>query len=115
MSPANLADDPEYQERAAIRQFDGGCDQFEANQLALIDIKERQLRQDQKQQQPAKRQQPVKLPADRQSAIEELRRTAEITSKEMTAERDSEKKDKLFAEWMAIQQKIIDLKKGAEK
>jgi len=118
-----ICDTYEYQERAAIREFDGGFDRIEANQLALIDIKERNLsdkaeRQKQKIQQP-KIERSSLAPAapdasrgggQKQEQLEALRQKRELISKEMKAEADQARRDQLFKDWMDLNNQILDIK-----
>ncbi len=104
-----IADDYEYEERAAIRQLEAGFDEFEANQLALLDIKERRERREQKQK-PVKQKRPVELPVDKKKAIDALREQARELRKKMKTAGD-EQKELLFGEWMELQNKIIELRK----
>lgn len=116
----NSPDDYEYGERAAIREFDGGFEKFEANQFALIDIRERELSPDvnsQKAVEEQREENPEPVTDDQQSSpkkrkIEQLRQKAEQTRKLMLAESDPQREKKLFTEWMDIYSELIELKKG---
>lgn len=101
-----MADDYEYEERAAIRCFDGNIEEFEANQLALLDLKDRSR----KEQEPAEQKPPAKLPADKKEAMEVLRGQAHELSSEM-GKTKSEKKQSLFVQWLEVQNKIIALRR----
>jgi len=101
-----IADDYEYEERAAIRRFDAGIDELEANQLALLDLKDRR----EEKQKPPEQEPPAELPADKKEAMEVLRGQAHKLGDEMKKEED-EKKQSLFVQWLEVQNKIIELRK----
>ena len=105
-----ICDTYEYQERAAIREFDGGFDRIEANQLALIDIKERNSsdkaeRQEQENQQPK-----IERSSQKQEQLEALRQERELISKKMKIETDQARKDQLFKDWMDLNNQIMDIR-----
>lgn len=136
--PTESSPDYEYEERAAIRELDGGFEKFEANQFALIDIREREpctsrapcrytARSGARESPPdvdvreaAKEQQeknPESVTDDQQSSpkkrkIEQLRQEAEQTRKLMVAETDPQRSKELLTEWKEIYSQIIELKKG---
>jgi len=51
----------------------------------------------------------------RRRKINELRQRREIVSKKMQRETNEEQKKQLWDEWMAISQKIIDVRKESER
>ena len=112
--------DYEYEERAAIREVEGGFERFEANQLALIDLRERVSKPDVDSQKTVEEQQKKEAEhgaAHQQSSakkekIEQLRRKAEQARKLMLAETDPQREKQLFTEWQEIYSQIIELKKG---
>lgn len=115
--------DYEYEERAAIREVEGSFERFEANQLALIDLRERASKPDVDSQKAIQEQQKKEAEpgaAHQQSSpkkekIEQLRRKAEQTRKLMLAETDPQRSKELLTEWKEIYSQIIELKKGASK
>lgn len=100
-----IADDYEYEERAAIRCFEAGFDEFEANQLALLDLKERRA----PKQKQVEQKLPAELPADKKKAIEVLRDQAHELGEKMRKAK-GEEKDSLFGKWMKLYDKIIELR-----
>lgn len=109
-------DSYEYEERAAIRRFDGGIELFEANQLALIDVRDRvpleKARQQLAEQRSKARQQQSN---PNQEKIEELQRQRTIVRKAMMTEKDPEREAELKAKWLDLCTQIIELKKGAKR
>lgn len=103
----------EYQERAAIRQFDGGTELLEANQLALLDIRDR-VPLDQARKQMAEQQSKAKRQSNsNQEGIEQLRRRRELVCKAWMREDDPKQQAQLKAEWLDLCTQIIELRKGA--
>ena len=115
--------DYEYKERAAIREVEGGFERFEANQLALIDLRERVSKPDVDSRKTVEEQQKKEAEhgaAHQQSSakkekIEQLRRKAEQTRKRMLAETDPQRSKELLTEWEKIYSQIIKIKKGVLK
>ena len=120
MTAGQNSPDYEYEERAAIRELDGGFTRFEANQFALIDLRERELSPDVDSQEAVEEQQeknPEPVTDDQQSSpkkreIEQLRQKAEQTRKLMLTETDPQREKQLFTEWQKIYSQIIEIKEG---
>lgn len=110
----------DYEERAATREFDGGFDRFEANQLALIDLRERKSKPDvdirkaveEQQEKEAESEIDEQQSSPKKRKIEELRRKAEQVRKQMLRVTDPQRSKELFTEWNGIYSQIIELKKG---
>jgi len=105
----------EYEERAAIRQFEAGTELFEANQLSLVDIRERvpldEARKQIAEQQLKTRRQPI----PNQEKIEELRRERVLVRKAWMTEKDPEQGARLKAKWLDLCTQIIELMKGVKR
>ncbi len=116
-------DDYELEERAAIRELEGGFPRDVAKSLARDDIEARTAQQNclnrhrqyekQQQNEPRKIQQPEWKQPPEKPELQALRDRRDEVSKKMTAENDPKRKNELFAEWKAIIQKIGVVKKGA--
>jgi len=110
-------DDYEYQERAAIRQFEANAELFEANQLALIDIRDR-VPLDKARRQIAEAAEAIKRAKRQQQSnpsqetIEELRRQRELARKAWMREDDPKQQAQLKAKWLDLCTQIIELRKG---
>jgi len=120
MATGQGSPDYEYEERAATREFDGGFERFEANQLALIDLRERKSKPNIDSQKTVEEQQIKETEhgaAHQQSSpkkekIEQLRRKAEQIRKLMVTATDPQRSKELLAEWQEIYSQIIKIKKG---
>jgi len=95
-------DDYELQERAAIRQYEGNCPQDEAEQLAFVDIKERDIQQKKLLQGPGDCN-AEQLKARR----DEIARTIQGRSPEECAE--------LIEEWKQLCMNLLELRKGEKR
>lgn len=89
MSPDN--EGYEFEERAAIRQYDAGTEKPDAEQLALDDIKHRGN--------------------DKKTLIKRLQRRASELTKLIEKERNMQRSDELMKEWMRLRLRIIELRK----
>jgi len=109
-------EDYEFEERAAIREFEAGQPRDVAELLARDDIEARtaqqnclnhrqQYRKEQQQNEPRKEQQPV----PKKQELQSLRNRRDEVSKKMTAEKDPKRKNELFAEWKGLIQKIFEI------
>ena len=83
--------DEAFDERAAIREFDGGFPRTQAEQLAKQDLENR-------------------LPE-----IDQVVAERDEVGRKYRAEQDEEQKEKLFRRWMDLNMKILDLKKELTK
>lgn len=90
--------EPDYEERAAIREFDGGQDRFIAEGVAVEDMRER---------------------AEQQGQLETLRSRSEVEALIVErdrvkniwlAETDPQRNKELLSQWQELCMKIIDLK-----
>ena len=91
----------DFEERAAIREFDAGFGRERAEQLAAADIQEREFYQDK-----------VGRTQLRQSAdVAELRRQRDAIGRQMRMADNQKDKDELFRQWMELTSRIIDLRK----
>lgn len=110
-----LADSYEFQERAAIRQFDGNYDGLAANQLALMDLNEREQQKAEKEgpkiDVPAL---PKELCQDKQETetIEQIRQQRDEVKRSWLSEIDMAKQAELAAKWQELSMEIIELRKG---
>lgn len=114
--------DYEHEERAAIREYDGGFERLEANQQALIDLRERESKPDvdfrkaveEQQKREAEPEIDEQQGSPKKRKIEQLRRKAEQTRKMMVKETDPQRSKELLTEWQEIYSQIIKLrfKKG---
>lgn len=91
--------DYEYEERAAIREFDSGLSREKAEALAAAEVRERSA----PQRKLDPRQQLAELIADR-----------DRIGKLMRAEENSEQKNELMKKWLNLAHEIIELKKEIE-
>jgi len=106
-----MNDNYEYDERAAIRLFNGNFDEIEANQLALIDIQKRKKQSD-VMSKPKFR--PPELSGMQACEIERLRKKAKAIRIEMKWLEDGPEMDGLFEQWLELQNRIIEIKKGKD-
>ena len=109
-----IADTYEYQERAAIRELDGGFDKLEANQLAILDIKERLIMENEGQPQQQQESPPAVLHRA-SDEIELLRQQRNEIGRQMRALSDGAKKDELLKQWFELNVQILDLRKELKK
>lgn len=113
----------DYEERAAIREFDGGQSKDKAEFYARLEIDVRnaqrniQTRREKYKQklqqnynQQGQQQQPI--PQEKRSKIDALREKLEQTGNKMRAVTDSARKDELFGKWMEILNQILELRKA---
>lgn len=120
MTAGQSSSDDEYEERAAIREFDGGFERFEANQLALIDLRKRKSKPDvdirkaveEQQQKEAESEVDDRQGSTKKKNIEQLRQKAKQVRKRMLAATDPQREKELFTEWMGIYSQIVEIKKG---
>jgi hypothetical protein len=111
-------DEYEYQERAAIRQLDAGYGEIEADQLALIDLKERADRQRQEQERKDAEERKKQLASEQREAagsrdeIGLLRSKASKVRLQMERTSEPAEKQRLFRQWNNLQSEIIAIRKG---
>jgi len=119
---AEKADNDEFEERAAIREFEAGQPRGEAEFYARQEIDVRKAQQNiqarrekdkqhtqQYRGQRGQQRQPV--PQEKRSKIKALREKLEQTGNKMRAETDSARKDELFGRWKEILNQILELRK----
>ncbi len=92
-----LTDSVEYQERAAIREFDGGLAKPKAELLATEDIAQRADQQLQKEPQL--------------KTLQDYRDYRDQVGKAFRSEQDPERKARLFSKWMDLNGQILEIKK----
>jgi len=92
-------DSYEFEERAAIREFDGGYPREKAEQLAAADLQERQTQRQEQQRH------------DGRSRLQQLRDQRDQIGRQMRDTGESSQKNELFAEWQRLCTEIIELKK----
>lgn len=92
--------DYEYQERAAIREYDGGYPQGQAEFFAQQDIASRSAGQEAKVQKPL---------------LEQLLERRDRVNKAMKAESDPEQVTELMTKWKELCSQILELKKGPKR
>ena len=113
---SDLADTYEYKERVALRQESGCCDEFEAGQLALMDMHEREAAEAEAEE---KKEAALHVPdvpyvpdAGVCKGIDELRAERDRVGDEMRQELNAARKAELLAKWHELSLAIIVLKKG---
>jgi len=112
-------EDYEFEERAAIREFEADQPRNKAEFFARQEIQIRTVQQNtlSRKQQDRKRQQnePKKIQQPKQKqplegqGLRELRDRRDEVSKKMTAEKDPKRKNELFTEWKELLQKIFKI------
>ncbi len=90
--------EPDFQERAAIREFDGGQDRFIAEGLAVDDIRQRAAQQGELELLRAG------------GAVEALKLERDRVKDRWLAETDPERNKELAKEWQKLSMQIIELK-----
>lgn len=103
----------EYQERAAIRQFEAGAELLEANQLALMDIRER-VPLDEARKRLAEQQLQAKHQQENpnEARIEQLQQERDVVRKAWMAEKEPRREAELKQKWLDLCTRIIELRKG---
>lgn len=114
-------DNYEFEERAAIREFEADQPRGEAEFYARQEIDVRKAQQNiqarrekdkqQLQHQGRQGQQQQLIPQEKRSKIKALQEKLEQTGNKMRAETDSARKDELFSQWIEILNQIIELRK----
>lgn len=114
----------DYEERAAILEFDAGMSRAEAElrakqEIAIREaqktIEKRRTEYEKKQQQYRSQheQQLPQIPQNKRERIKAFQEKRDAIGEELRAETDKNRKDELFEQWMELNKQIIQLRKGA--